>query len=103
MCDKALKNLTELYEKCSDEMRRLGLRVKELYKENIQLYSDIETYIDEQKTLEHDNKELLGIVEYKDKQIAEAKALLKQWMQTTQASGCDNINIVTDTENILKE
>ena len=48
-----------------------------------------------------DEREL--IAKYKDKQIAEAKALLKQWMQTTQASGCDNINIVADTENFLKE
>lgn len=36
-------------------------------------------------------------------QLTEAKALLKQWMQTTQANGCDNINIVADTEAFLKE
>lgn len=33
----------------------------------------------------------------------EAEELLKQWLQTSRASGCDNINIVTDTEQFLSE
>lgn len=37
----------------------------------------------------------------KDKQLTKAKDLLKQWLQTSKASGCDNINIVTDTEQFL--
>ena len=37
----------------------------------------------------------------KDKQLNKAKELLKQWLQTSKASGCDNINIVTDTEQFL--
>ena len=36
-----------------------------------------------------------------DKQLTKAKELLKQWLQTSKASGCDNINIVTDTEQFL--
>ena len=34
--------------------------------------------------------------------IIKAKDLLKQWLQTSKASSCDNINIVTDTEQFLK-
>ena len=37
------------------------------------------------------------------KQLTKAKELLKQWLQTSKASGCDNINIVTDTEQFLEE
>ena len=36
-------------------------------------------------------------------QLTKAKELLKQWLQTSKASGCDNINIVTDTERFLEE
>lgn len=36
-------------------------------------------------------------------QLTKAKDLLKQWLQTSKASGCDNINIVTDTEQFLKD
>lgn len=39
----------------------------------------------------------------KDDQLTKAKNLLKQWMQTSKASSCDNINIVTDTEQFLSE
>jgi ribosomal protein S6 len=35
--------------------------------------------------------------------IIKAKELLKQWLQTSNASGCNNINIVTDTEQFLKD
>ena len=37
------------------------------------------------------------------KQLTKAKELLKQWLQTSKASGCDNINIVTDSEQFLEE
>lgn len=33
----------------------------------------------------------------------ELKELLRKWLQTSTASGCDNINIVTDTEQFLSE
>ena len=35
--------------------------------------------------------------------LTKAKEILKQWLQTSKANGCDNVNIVTDTENFLKE
>ena len=41
--------------------------------------------------------------EQKAEQLTKAKELLKQWLQTSKASGCDNINIVTDTEQFLEE
>lgn len=37
----------------------------------------------------------------RDEQLTKAKELLKDWLQTSKASGCDNINIVTDTEQFL--
>lgn len=37
------------------------------------------------------------------RELTKAKDLLKQWLQTSKASGCDNINIVTDTEQFLEE
>lgn len=61
-------------------------------------------------TLEKENKVLVQNLE--DTEIlnktlvnrnAELKELLKQWLQTSKASGCDNINIVTDTEQFLSE
>jgi hypothetical protein len=36
-------------------------------------------------------------------QLADAKEILKQWLQTSKAGGCDNIKIVADTEQFLKE
>jgi hypothetical protein len=39
-----------------------------------------------------------GILTDENKQ---AKELLRRWLQTSKASGCDNINIVTDTEQFL--
>ena len=36
-------------------------------------------------------------------QLTKAKELLEQWLQTSEASGCDNINIVTDTEQFLEK
>lgn len=34
--------------------------------------------------------------------LDKAKELLEEWLQTSKASGCDNISIVTDTEQFLK-
>ena len=38
-----------------------------------------------------------------EKENAELKELLKKWLQTSKASGCNNVNIVTDTEQFLSE
>ena len=37
------------------------------------------------------------------RELTKAKELLEQWLQTSEASGCDNINIVTDTEQFLEK
>ena len=58
---------------------------------------DYEGYIAD---LENANAELK---EQNRKLLESCKELLKQWLQTSKASGCDNINIVTDTEQFLKE
>ena len=44
-----------------------------------------------------------GYIKFTSEQLTKAKELLKQWLQTSKAGGCDNINIVADTEQFLKE
>ena len=72
--------------------------IKELQKENAELLeklknqkADYETYY----------KSCYNAQKKTEKQLTKAKELLKQWLQTSKASGCDNINIVTDTEQFL--
>ena len=78
---------------------------EELEKENAELkgIKDVATLIrannDTVVTLMQLNNKLVS----KNQQLTRAKELLKQWLQTSKASGCDNINIVTDTEQFLKE
>lgn len=36
-------------------------------------------------------------------QLEKAKELLKQWVQTSYSNGCDNVNILSDTQDFLKE
>ena len=33
--------------------------------------------------------------------LTKARALLEQWLQTTHAGGCDNVNLGADTEQFL--
>lgn len=33
--------------------------------------------------------------------LEKARALLEQWLQTTHAGGCDNVNLGADTEQFL--
>ena len=35
--------------------------------------------------------------------LEKAKELLKQWVQTSYSNGCDNVNILADTQDFLKE
>ena len=44
-----------------------------------------------------------GYIKFTSEQLTKAKELLQQWVQTSKASGCDNINIVADTEQFLSE
>lgn len=55
------------------------------------------------KSLVEERDKYRNMVFDKDEQLTKAKELLKQWLQTSKASGCDNINIVTDTEQFLEE
>ena len=95
---------------------------KELKKENKVLAQNLEdteilnkTYEKRFDDLEKENAELKKLkrecetslcraeYQYNYEQLTKAKDLLKQWLQTSKASGCDNINIVTDTEQFLKD
>ena len=38
-----------------------------------------------------------------EKRLIKAKELLKQWLQTTYAGGCDNVNLGIETDQFLKE
>ena len=65
----------------------------ELEKENAELKEKLGNY----------QKGMFDEIEKRDINLTKAKELLKEWLQTSKASGCDNINIVTDTEQFLKE
>ena len=38
-----------------------------------------------------------------DAKLEKARTLLKQWLQTTHAGGCDNVNLGAETEQFLAE
>ena len=73
--------------------------------------------IEQVERLEKENAELKSIADFQQsgnmsryfelkrqaEKLEEAKELLKQWLQTSNASSCDNINIVTDTEQFISE
>ena len=67
----------------------------EIYKENAELKADNSEW-------EKTSDKWKSVYELTNNQLTNAKELLKQWLQTSKASGCDNINIVTDTEQFLK-
>jgi hypothetical protein len=60
--------------------------------------------------LERENADLRTVRDARAKCMSEdkdalekARALLKQWLQTTHAGGCDNVNLGAETEQILAE
>lgn len=69
---------------------------QKLLKENTELKEENKVLAQNLEDTEILNKTLVN-------RNAELKELLKQWLQTSKASGCDNINIVTDTEQFLSE
>lgn len=94
------------------------MNTKELEKRCNELFFQVNEKTERIAELEKENAELKGLVnQYKaskcsgismvnrnmimSDQLTKAKDLLKQWLQTSKASGCDNINIVTDTEQFL--
>ena len=72
-------------------------KIAELEKENAELKEKLKP----ENCLKLLAKE--GYIKFTSEQLTKAKELLKQWLQTSKASGCDNINIVTDTEQFLEE
>ena len=77
--------------------------IKELQKENAELkgIKDVATLIRANNDTVTTLMQLNNMLVSKTQQLTKARELLKQWLQTSRASGCDNINIVTDTEQFL--
>ena len=84
--EQAFKSGIATLEKENAELKE---RVK-IFEQIKQEHTDYTIKVEEERTLVKD-------------QLTKAKELLKQWLQTSKASGCDNINIVTDTEQFLSE
>ena len=74
----------------ADIIIRQGKRITEFEKENAEL---------KKKCYKKAVKDYCKV----ETQLTKAKELLEQWVQTSNASSCDNINIVTDTEQFLSE
>ena len=90
----------EQHKQLIEDLDNSKKRIAELKKENAELLeklknqkADYETYY---KSCYNAQKKAEG-------QLTKVKELLKQWLQTSKASGCNNINIVSDTEQFLKE
>ena len=78
-----------------EKFRQYEDRIKELEKENAELRKKLKP----ENCLKLLAKE--GYIKFTSEHLTKAKELLKEWLQTSEASGCDNINIVTDTEQFL--
>ena len=78
-------------------------RIADLEKENAELKKEVLEVRQHLDLTEGEwGKDLYKQIHYKT-QLTKAKELLKQWLQISKTSGCDNINIVTDTEQFLSE
>ena len=78
-------------------------QIAELKKENAELKHTIATLRQEKDNVSMHAKAMEVVAKTKSDQLTKAKELLKEWLQTSEASGCDNINIVTDTEQFIKD
>lgn len=93
------EEIAELEKACEETQKLLDKQIEATYKldkENAELKKD-------KKELCHSISEGGKACVYLNEQLTKAKELLKQWLQTSKTSGCDNINIVTDTEQFLSE
>ena len=109
--EKELAELKEFYEieyfQIAD--RTADEKIKELEKHQVEVtiddYSpyDENTWGDMHEEWFVPKEEVRDLLKENYALITNAKELLKQWLQTSKASGCDNINIVTDTEQFLKD
>lgn len=101
------KENAELKKACDETQELLDKQIEATYKldkENVELKTDYEVlscsvgdFGELQNKLEEEQRKNNGLSD----NLTNAKDLLKQWLQTSKASGCDNINIVTDTEQFL--
>ena len=92
--EKKIKDLTEQNTSLLTSVENLNKSVQELEKENAELKAENEAN-------ENGAKKYAEYFFETNDQLTKAKELLKQWLQTSKASGCDNINILTDTEQFL--
>ena len=95
-----IKNLEKTYRKQRNK------RIDELQKENAKLKTDYEVlscsvgdFGELQNKLEEEQRKNNGLSD----NLTKANELLKQWLQTSKNNSCNNINIVADTEQLLKE
>lgn len=79
-------------------------RIEELEKENAELkgLKDVATLIRANNDTVTTLMQLNNMLVSKSQQLTKAKELLKQWLQTTYAGGCDNVNLNIETEQFLK-
>jgi hypothetical protein len=104
----------EAYGQCRDSRRIAKLEAENerltVSYETLKLHDEEEIGVlkSENAELKRDKEDLIFIRNQNAKCMCEdkerftkAKELLKQWLQTSNASSCDNINIVTDTEQFL--
>lgn len=106
------KQLTELKEFYEIEYFQIADRtadekIKELEKHQVEVtVDDYSPYDENTWGMMHEEwfvpkEEVRDLLKENYALITKAKDLLKQWLQTSKASGCDNFNIVTDTEQFL--
>ena len=72
----------------------ISKKLVELEKENADLKRDKENLIFVR------NQNAKCMCEDKER-LTKARALLKQWLQTTHAGGCDNVNLAAETEQFI--
>ena len=83
-------------------------QIRALQKQNGELTDKVREFEKENAELKmrkrmSECEEYCNTFKYACMQLTKAKELLAEWLQTSKASSCDNINIVTDTEQFLKE
>ena len=96
------RRITELEKACEETQKLLDKQIEATYrldKENTELRAK-ESFVGDQNRKLCEQQQKIEVLEAEN---AELKELLKKWLQTSKASSCDNINIVTDTEQFLKE
>ena len=91
----------------TEQVERLKKENADLQKSYEELYNSMRVIKDQRNVLEKENAELKAekgcetCTKFDEVKLTKAKELLKQWLQTSKTSGCDNINIVTDAEQFL--